>query len=192
MKIITGRTGEPHIMPEHDALWHRGLVGTESVVLDDQTTENFAAEIATNNEVKIRSGIGMIQGRFYGIEINTYDSLTIENGTQGYKRIDLVVLRYTSNAETRTQEAELVVIKGTPSADTPVVPAHTEGSIDAGDAIADMPLYQINIDGINITGITQVFDLAITLEDCRISPETVQMFVDLGFDPTADYSGGGY
>ena len=104
MKAITAVKGSPHITPLMDAMWHCGIMGLETCTLD--AYENFTAQIITNNEIRIRSGVGMLQGRFYCIEPNTYDSITINNGSQGEKRIDLIVARWTVNDETKTQNGE--------------------------------------------------------------------------------------
>lgn len=156
MNLITGRTGAAHITPRQDAMWHQGLTETESCIFD--AYENFAAEIITNNEVRIRSGVGMLQGRFFCIEPNTYDSADIANGTQGEYRKDLIVARITVDASTNTQSAAITVIQGTPAADNPVAPEAVTGDLDAGDLIADYPLVEVLLNGINIESITPVFD----------------------------------
>lgn len=178
MIAITNVGTQPHITPLQDSMWHRGLAGTESCVLD--SFEDFAAEVSSNNAVKIRSGIGMIQGRYFCIEPSTYDEVTITNGTQGEKRIDLIVCRWTVDEENKTQDGDWVVIQGTPTTGTPVAPAYTDGDLDAGDLIADMPFYEVNLDGINVTGVTQRFELLGGLDN-MLSAETKQMFSDAGY-----------
>ena len=91
MEIITGYRGKPHVTPEQDRDVNIGVVGDGSYVL--QTGMQLAAEVSSNNEVKIRDGVLMHQGCTASIKKNTYDSLTIINGSQGMKRIDLIVAR---------------------------------------------------------------------------------------------------
>lgn len=155
MIAITRVAGKPHITPRLDAMWHRGIAGTESGVFE--FFESFKAEISSNNKIRIRSGIGMMQGRFFAVEPSTYDEVSVGNGTQGEKRIDLIVARWTVDDENNTQDGDWYVIQGTPTTGTPAVPAHTTGDLDAGDLIADMPMFQVELNGINITAIKKVY-----------------------------------
>lgn len=155
MISITNAAKEPHITPLQDSMWHRGMAGIDSCVFN--FFENFAAEVSSNNSVKIRSGIGMIQGRYFCVEPSTYDEVTIANGTQGEKRKDLIVCRWTVDEEQKVQSGDWVVIQGTPTTGTPAVPSYTAGDLDAGDLIADMPFYEVTLDGINVTGVRRKF-----------------------------------
>ena len=158
MEIITGYTGKPHVTSEQDRDVNIGVVGEGSYVL--QTGMQLTAEVSSNNEIKIRDGVLMHQGCTASIKKNTYDSLTIINGSQGMKRIDLIVARYEKNQDNRTEGLDLKVIQGTPAESNPVVPEYTEGDIQAGDYVADMPMYQVIIDGLNITEVKKVFEVA--------------------------------
>ena len=158
MEIITGYRGKPHVTPEQDRDVNIGVVGDGSYVL--QTGMQLAAEVSSNNEVKIRDGVLMHQGCTASIKKNTYDSLIIINGSQGMKRIDLIVARYEKNQDNGIESLDLKVIQGTPAESTPTVPEYTEGDIQAGDYVADMPMYQVIIDGLNITEVKKVFEVA--------------------------------
>lgn len=158
MEIITGYRGKPHVTPEQDRDVNIGVVGDGSYVL--QTGMQLAAEVSSNNEVKIRDGVLMHQGCTASIKKNTYDSLTIINGSQGMKRIDLIVARYEKNQDNKKESLDLKVIQGTPAEQTPTAPEYTEGDIQDGDYVADMPMYQVIIDGLNITEVKKVFEVA--------------------------------
>ena len=99
----------------------------------------------------------MHQGCAASIKKNTYDSLTIANGSQGMKRVDLIVARYSRDQNTKEESLVLKVIQGTPKESGPAVPGYTTGDIQAGDLIADMPLYQVTLNGLNITEVKQLF-----------------------------------
>lgn len=158
MEIITGYTGKPHVTSEQDRDVNIGVVGKGSYVL--QTGMQLAAEVSSNNEIKIRDGVLMHQGCTASIKKNTYDSLIIINGSQGMKRIDLIVARYEKNQDNGIESLDLKVIQGTPAESTPTVPEYTEGDIQAGDYVADMPMYQVIIDGLNITEVKKVCEVA--------------------------------
>lgn len=185
MEIITGYTGKPHVTSEQDRDVNIGVVGEGSYVL--QTGMQLAAEVSSNNEIKIRDGVLMHQGCTASIKKNTYDSLTIINGSQGMKRIDLIVARYEKNQDNRTEGLDLKVIQGTPAESNPVVPEYTEGDIQAGDYVADMPMYQVIIDGLNITEVKKVFEVApgidaMKKEIAELNSKTIKAFGVSGSD----------
>lgn len=155
MEIITGYVGKPHVTSEQDRDVHIGMIGSGSYVL--QTGKQMTAEISSNNEIKVRDGVLMHQGCAASIKKNTYDSLSIVNGSQGMKRIDLIVARYERNKNTGVESLTLKVLKGTPASANPATPAYTTGDIQAGDYIADMPMYKVTLDGINITKLEKQF-----------------------------------
>ena len=155
MDIITGYTGSPHVTAEQDRDVNIGIFGAESYVL--QTGSRLKAEVSSNNEIKVRDGVIMHQGCAASIKKNTYDSLTIANGSQGMKRVDLIVARYSRDQNTKEESLVLKVIQGTPKESGPAVPGYTTGDIQAGDLIADMPVYQVTLNGLNITEVKQLF-----------------------------------
>lgn len=182
MRALTAYQSPPQIYPIDNAMWHRGIFGVDTAVIDDPSTEGFETQIISNNEIRIRSGIGMIQGRFFDVRPNTYDTVNIQNGTQGQSRIDLIVCRYTHDNDTQQDDTAWVVIQGTPAVSDPVAPAYTEGDLNAGDTVADMPMFQVLINGITLESVTPVFDFA------PISRKTRQMFADAGYPITEETS----
>lgn len=185
MEIITGYTGKPHVTSEQDRDVNIGVVGEGSYVL--QTGMQLAAEVSSNNEIKIRDGVLMHQGCTASIKKNTYDSLIIINGSQGMKRIDLIVARYEKNQDNGIESLDLKVIQGTPAESTPTVPEYTEGDIQAGDYVADMPMYQVIIDGLNITEVKKVFEVApgidaMKKEIAELNSKTIKAFGASGSD----------
>mgnify|MGYP001638633077 CR=1 FL=1 len=157
MDIITGYTGSPHVTAEQDRDINIGIFGNESYVL--QTGSQLTAEVSSNNEIKVRDGVIMHQGCAASIKKNTYDSLTITNGSQGMKRVDLIVARYSRDPSTNEESLTLKVIQGAPSENSPTVPGYTTGDIQSGDLVADMPLYQVILNGLNITEVKKLFSV---------------------------------
>lgn len=183
-EIITARTGTAHITPAQDSSWHRGLLGLSTCVIDDPTLEGFSTEIRNNNEVWVRSGIAQNQGRFWWVPVNTYDLLRIENGTQGMNRIDRAVMRFTIDQENNTQSCNWEVIQGTPTAGTPTAPTYTQGDLDNDELVSDMPMFLIELKGINLTAVKAEYKIALTIEEARVSQETIQMFANAGYPIT--------
>lgn len=163
MDIITGYTGKAHVTAEQDRDINQGIIGSSSYVL--QTGMKMEAEVSSNNEIKIRDGVLMHQGCAASIKKNTYDLLTIINGSQGMNRIDLIVARYSRNKDSGVESLKLMVIQGTPTSGTATVPTYTKGDIQAGDYVADMPMYQVILGGLNITEVKKVFETAPNLTE---------------------------
>lgn len=163
MEIVTGYGGKAHITAEDWAELNRGIMGTDSYVFD--VGRKFESELVSNNLLKIYDGCGLIQGRQFVIPAGQSDEITIENGTQGEKRIDLIVARYSKNEDTKIETVEIVLIKGVSAETDPQVPEGTNGNIRAGDLTADMPLYEVELDGINVTEVRKVFKMCVTNAD---------------------------
>lgn len=161
MELITGYKGTPHVTAAQFAALSRGFLTSEgSGVLIDPVTETFETQIQTNNQIRIRSGIGVLQGRAFWVQPGSYDEITINNGNQGENRIDLVAARYTKNPETSVESINWVVIQGTPTTGTPKVPSYTKGNIDSGDNTVDMPMFQVLIEDITLESVTPVYNMA--------------------------------
>lgn len=158
MEIVSGRTGSPHVTSQQFRQLVEGTVGQESYILT--SGENLEPELASNNILKIRSGMMSHHGNISSIKIGTYDEIELTNGSQGMKRIDLVVNRYTRNAETNVEANNWVVITGTPVASDPAVPAYTAGNLQDGDLTDDCPVFEVHYDGLNVTEIKKLLDVA--------------------------------
>ena len=157
MKIMTGKTGAPHVTSQQFRQLVEGTVGQGSYILT--SGENLEPELQTNNLLKIRSGMMSHHGNLSVVDLGTYDEVTIQNGTQGMQRIDLVVNRYTQDEETGIEKNEWIVIQGTPAASNPQVPAYTEGNLQEGDLVDDCPVFEVHLDGINVTEVVKLLDV---------------------------------
>ena len=157
MKIMTGKNGAPHVTSQQFRQLVEGTVGQDSYILT--SGENLEPELQTNNLLKIRSGMMSHHGNLSVVEIGTYDEVTIQNGTQGMQRIDLVVNRYTRNEETGIESSDWVVIQGMPAAESPAVPEYTEGNLQEGDLVDDCPVFEVHLNGINVTEVVKLLDV---------------------------------
>ena len=153
--IVTGRTGENHVTAADAGALNACFAG-EGRYVAAGVGEALAAEVISNNCVRIKSGEAINQGRHMRVSANTYVDCTIQNGSQSTKRYDLIVFRYTKNAETDIEKAEIVVIKGT-AGSTAADPTYTAGNILTGARQDDMPLYRVRINGINIEAVDKLF-----------------------------------
>ena len=157
--LVTGtRNNTPHITSMDDASLNAGILGNGAYILN--RGEKLRAEMISANEFKMYDGDIVAQGRHIRIETSDVVDLTVDNGTVGSKRNDLVVARYTNDTETGIESVDFVVIKGTPSAN-PTDPAYNTGNIFNGDLIVDFPLYRIRLDGLTVSAPERLLNMAI-------------------------------
>lgn len=163
MEIVSGRTGKPHVTSQQFRQIIEGIISDDSCILP--SGENLEPELVSNNSLKIRSGMMCHHGNVSSVKIGTYDEVELTNGSQGMKRIDLIVNRYTRNEEDNTEKNEWVVIMGTPAESSPVVPEYTQGDLQKGDLLDDCPVFEVHFDGINIVEVTKKLEIAKTNKD---------------------------
>ena len=163
MEIVSGRVGRPHVTSQQFRQIIEGIVGDGSCILP--SGENLEPELVSNNSLKIRSGMMCHHGNVSSVKIGTYDEVELTNGSQGMKRIDLVVNRYTRNEEDNTEKNEWIVIMGTPAESNPTVPEYTKGNLQEGDLVDDCPAFEVHFDGINIVEVTKKLEIAKTNKD---------------------------
>lgn len=151
MELATGRRGSPHITSQQDRQKHQGIFGDGAYILN--TGNRLEPEVQSSNKIHIKDGALMFQGALFTVKVGTYDEVTINNGNQGMKRKDLIVARYTYDSSDNIEAGEWAVIQGTPAADNPVVPEAESGDIQMGDSVVECPVFVVNLDGINVTGV---------------------------------------
>lgn len=157
MKIVSGRTGSPHVTSQQFRQMLEGIIGQGSYIIT--SGENLKPELSSNNLLKIRSGMMAHHGCISCVDIGTYDEVTLTNGSQGMKRIDLIVNRYTRNAETEVENCSWKVIQGKPVASNPAVPAYTSGNLQNGDLVDECPAFEVHYDGVNVTEVKSLLSV---------------------------------
>ena len=158
MEIIAGYVGETHVTSQQERNTNIGIFGSNAHIIGGVNSE-LEATVVSANLVEISDGMIVCEGCTAEIPRGTNDSLVIENGEQGMKRIDLIVARYTRNGNTAAESMELAVIKGTSAASDPAVPSYNTGLIADGDSPVDFPIYKVNLDGISITSVNAMVDV---------------------------------
>lgn len=158
MELVTGRTGTPHVTSQQDRMLNQGTFGAGTYILN--TGQLLEPQVQSSNEIRIRDGAIMVQGALGCIKVNTYDSVTIQNGNQGMQRIDLIVWQYTYDAEQDVESADWVVIQGTPAESDPQQPLYTSGDIQEGDELVQIPVFEVHLDGINVTEVKKLLSVS--------------------------------
>ena len=164
MEIVTGLRKTPHISSNDMQSFQLGITGEDGAF---PVGEIFRTELASNNELKVYDGEGVVGGVHFRVAPGTYDSITLENGSQGKKRKDLIVVRYTKSSSDGTENTEWVVKKGTETTGTPTAPAATTGDIRNGDALAELPMFEIEYNGLNVLEVTEKFQTLMSLKELR-------------------------
>lgn len=157
MEIITGRTNEPHIYSEDDGALYASIIGKNVYVLP--IDQQLSAEFVDSNTIRINSGTFVMNGRVGRIRQGEYDTVTIDNGTAGYVRRDLIMARYTNT--NGVESFEWVVVKGDPviSPGPALTPDwDSTGNILNGDTVVEYPFFRVELDGVTISAPVRVVD----------------------------------
>lgn len=165
MELITGVGATDHIDSQDDADFQRAITGQDNYVLN--IGRKMEAELLSNNVVRVHDGSLIHQGRHVIIPEGESEEVTIEYGTQGEKRIDLIVSVYSKDATSGIETEFLKAIKGTPSVDSPAIPSHIDGNIRSGDIYSEFPLYKVTLDGINIVSIDPLYEVLTSMAELK-------------------------
>ena len=159
-ELVTGHAGKAHATAEQAAGLNAGILGLDDYVLD--VHDKLKITVVSANKVTIGTGELVMQGRH--VSQGTPEDLIVTNGSQGQKRNDLIVCRYTKGSQ-NIESAKLVVVRGTPTTGTPTDPAvNTTSPLDGGTTY-DMPLYRIPLDGITIGTPVALFNVLKPMSD---------------------------
>ena len=165
IELITGYAGSGHISSADAGRFNAGVCGVQRYVL--RTGSKFAYSIESGNTIRISDGDAVNQGRHINIPQNSYEEVTLQNGTQNKTRIDVIALRYSKDPGTGVESASIVVIRGTDVAtgSTPVAPSVTTGNIYNGALADEMPLYNVLFVGTQIEMVTPIYKEIAPLAD---------------------------
>ena len=159
--LETGDTGKA-VSAESDGALYSAIIGSESYVLN--VGKKFTAEIQSNNKIKINDGSALVNGRHVRIASGDSELITINNGSHGLNRKDIIVIRY-QKEPTGIESVKFLVIQGEETSLEAKVPSYTKGNILTGSTVVDFPLYEVSLTGINITEIKKLFEVIGTNED---------------------------
>lgn len=148
-EIVDGMTGTKHISSDDLAALNIATIGKADCVLE--YGDDFKLSVVSANSATLETGVGMVGGKRFWNQAVT--SLTIQSGTQGQKRNDLVVARY-AKTNAGIESITPVVIKGTPTTGNATDPATTSN---------DLKLWRIPLNGISVGTPVKLFDTVASL-----------------------------
>lgn len=149
-EIVDGMTGTKHISSDDLSALNIATIGKADCVLE--YGDNFKLTMARANSATLGTGVGMVGGKRFWNQAAT--SLTIQSGTQGQKRNDLVVARYAKTGA-GIESITPVVIKGTPTTGNATDPAVTAN---------DLKLWRVPMNGISVGTPVALFDPVASLK----------------------------
>lgn len=170
-EIVDGMTGTKHISSDDLSALNIATIGKADCVL--KYGNDFKLTMASANSATLDTGVGMVGGKRFWNQAAT--SLTVQSGTQGQKRNDLVVARY-AKTSTGVESITPVVVKGTPSTGTAADPATTSN---------DLKLWRIPLNGISVGTPVRLFDPVIPLATFE---DSVSREIDYQFLYGKDFS----
>ena len=143
-EIVDGMTGTKHISSDDLSALNVATIGKADCVL--KYGDDFALTMQSANSATLGTGVGMVGGKRFWNQAAT--SLTVQSGTQGQKRNDLVVARY-AKTSAGIESITPVVIKGTPTTGTAADPEVTAN---------DLKLWRVPLDGISVGDPVKLFE----------------------------------
>ena len=164
LHLVTGFRGAAHITAADQGAYNAGVIGPGEYVL--QTGQQLAAQIISNNKIRILDGDLVIQGRHINLQKDTYEEVTITNGLQSMFRRDLIVVRYTKDPNTGVEDTEFAVIQGTSTEGAASDPEYTQGDILSGKCLLhEMPLYRVCLSGLTVTDVIALYRVIPSIGD---------------------------
>ena len=161
-EIVDGMTGTKHISSDDLSALNVATIGKADCVL--KYGDDFKLTMASANSATLGTGVGMVGGKRFWNHAAT--SLTIQSGTQGQKRNDLVVARY-AKTSAGIESITPVVIKGTPTTGTAADPDVTAN---------DLKLWRVPLDGISVGDPVKLFEPVASLATLGDSVSRAKVF----------------
>jgi len=168
LHLVTGHQGKAHVTAADHGSMNAAIFGEGQYVLNRGS--KLKATVISNNSIRIADGDLLMQGRHIRLNEGTYVDLAIENGAQGNKRNDLIVAQYTKDSSSGVEDCNLVVIKGTATTGTAADPSWTSDDILNDHVLkAEMPLYRVRLNGLNIEKVEQLYSMATIFADGSVT-----------------------
>lgn len=154
---ITKNSLTSDISAEHFAALFKSLYAMSGIC---KAFDSLACTKVDNNTVRLASGIYSLSGYMVMVDPGTTEDLTIDSGTSGQNRNDLVVAEFVRHGNgTGADILHFTIVKGTSTSGTATDPILTQQDINAAGVTRQEALYRVKIAGIDITSIERVAPL---------------------------------
>ena len=156
--LITGYRGEPHVTAEEDRHINAAIFGGGKFVLS--IGQQLFAEHIGNNTVRLYDGVLLDNGAAAAIPYGHYLDFPIAGASSGKERIDLIAFHYRKDQSTLVETGEFSIFRGTEGSNA-VAPELSEGFLLDTEAVIDhFPLWEVHVNGSNVTSLVQRFSTA--------------------------------
>ena len=144
------------IAAEHHAALFSTMYGKSGIC---SGFNELACTKVDNNTVRLASGVYSLSGYALMVDPGTTEDLTIDSGTSGQNRNDLVVAEFVRNGGgLGVDTLHFTVVKGTSTSGTAADPALTQWDINASGVTRQEALYRVKVIGSEIAGVEKIAD----------------------------------
>lgn len=166
IELVDGKAGTAHISSEDKAIIHQAKFGASDMVFE--WGDAMSCTMQSANKAVIGTGCASIQGLDW--HITNPETVTIQSGSSGKNRNDIICAHYHRETSTGVEKVELVAFKGVPSDGAAVDPTIPSAKILNGAADAYMPLWRIPLTGITAGTPVRLFNKRYALWDSVTLP----------------------
>ena len=156
LELVTGYKGQNHVTADQWADFNRSIYGTAAIL---PVGNKMAVEIQTANQITVKDGVAVFDGRQIYIGYGESENVAIESGTQAMLRNDIVVVKYIKNEETGVESVTFEAITGVPAASDPVDPSYQDMDIRTGVFTSQKAFCRVRLNGVAIEGIDMLVDV---------------------------------
>ena len=145
------------VSAENMAAAFHAMIGSSGIL---NRFNNLSCTKISDNSVQLNSGIYSLRGFLLTVEPGTTINLTIDSGTAGQKRNDLVIAELVKGGGgVGIDTLQFRVLKGTSTSGIPVDPTLVQQDVNAAGVTCQEPLFRVKLDGVSITTIEPVASL---------------------------------
>lgn len=154
--IYTPSSVAAHIYAEDDAQVHRALIGSSSgITLADDL---LACVKVNDNTVRLSPGVYSMQGYLLCVVGGTTADLTVDSGTAGVYRHDLLIAEFIRGGGNTADTFRFRILKGAEAsaAAAAVDPSLTQNDLCTGGTTRQEALYRLVINGATLDSINRI------------------------------------
>lgn len=172
-KLVNG-TGNKSVSSQQDADLFAGIFGNTTVVLP--VGERCRAEIRDANTVRVYDGEFISQGRRFNQGYGEYQDYTVENGSQGTVRYDILGFHFYTD-ESGNEVSETFVQKDVGENGT-----ITEDAIRDGATESYISMYRVKVNGLSIESVTPLYLVVCTVSEVSAEVEKIKSSMEKQFE----------
>jgi hypothetical protein len=149
---LTAEVGAPQL-----AGINQGIIGASGIL---KLYGDLACTKVNDNTVRLADGMYSLSGYALGVDRGTTEDLTIDSGTAGQNRNDIVAAEFIRNGGgAGIDTLHFVVVKGTSTSGTAADPTLTQQDINGSGTTRQEAVWRVKLAGTTITTVERVASL---------------------------------